>query len=103
MSSPLVKIDASAKIGDALRIMINRGMRRIAVMEDGVLVGTLAQTQIIGKKTRSATPLPLVESIKGHQCPYCNLTFVTLKKLVEHRDAVHFETFMMQSSAIEEE
>ena len=41
MSSPLVKINSDANIQDALRIIINRGMRRLAVMEDGVFIGTL--------------------------------------------------------------
>lgn len=103
MSAPLVKIDANAKVGDALRIMVNRGIRRIAVMEGGVLVGTLAQAQIVGNRRRSSAALPLVEPIKGHQCPYCNLNFSTRKKLSEHLDSVHIETLMMEEAAREEE
>lgn len=103
MSAPLVKINAEAKVGDALRIMINRGIRRIAVMEGGVLVGTLAQTQIVGNRRRSSAALPIVEPIKGHQCPYCNLIFRTRRKLSEHLDNVHIETLMMEEAAREEE
>lgn len=103
MSAPLVKINAEAKVGDALRIMINRGIRRIAVMEGGVLVGTLAQTQIVGNRRRSSSALPIVEPIKGHQCPYCNLIFSTRRKLNEHLDNVHIETLMMEEAAREEE
>ena len=103
MSAPLVKIDANAKVGDALRMMINRGIRRIAVMESGLLIGTVTQTQIVGNRRRSSATLPLVEPIKGHQCPYCNLTFNTRRKLSEHLDTVHIETLMMEQAAREEE
>jgi signal-transduction protein with cAMP-binding, CBS, and nucleotidyltransferase domain len=92
MSSPLMKIDSGSDIQDALRIMINRGIRRLAVMEDGALVGTLTQSQIVGNNRRRSSTLPIVEPLKGHQCLYCNSSFSTLHELNEHIETIHRET-----------
>lgn len=100
MSAPLQRIDANDRVGDALRMMINRGIRRLAVMEDGVLVGTVTQTQIIGNRRMRSSRLPIVESIRGHTCPYCNSSFGTQGRLSAHIDSTHGETLRLK---IEEE
>jgi signal-transduction protein with cAMP-binding, CBS, and nucleotidyltransferase domain len=100
MSTPLIKVDASVKTGDALRIMTNRGIRRIAVYEDGVLEGVVAQNQIVGNR-RSSSSLPMVEPVKGHLCAYCNLTFTTRKQLEKHINSIHSETLALEREARE--
>ena len=75
MSTPLLKVDSDVRTQDALKIMINRGLRRLAVMEDGVLLGTISQSEIVGNRRNRVSRLPLVESIKGHLCPFCNSNF----------------------------
>jgi signal-transduction protein with cAMP-binding, CBS, and nucleotidyltransferase domain len=102
MSSPLVRIGADAKVGDAVRLMTNRGIRRVAVFEGGVLVGTLTQSQIVGNRRSSSTPLPIVEQIKGHQCPYCNSIFRFGKELSKHINTMHSETVRLEMEAREE-
>jgi CBS domain-containing protein len=89
MSAPLLKVDSDIRAQDALKMMINRGFRRLAVMEDGVLLGTITQSQIVGNKRTKASPLPLVELIKGHQCPFCISNFPTRKALKSHIDSMH--------------
>ena len=96
MSTPLLKADSSMNLQDATRMMINRGIRRLAVTEEGVLVGTLTLSQIIGNARKRSSTLPLVESLKGHQCPYCNSTFQTRKELQSHIDSMHKETLYLQ-------
>jgi CBS domain-containing protein len=96
MSSPLVKIDAGARMQDALRIMINRGLRRLAVMENGKLVGIVTQSQIVGNRRRRSSPLPIVEPLKGLQCPYCNSNFRTRKEILSHIDSIHKETLYLE-------
>jgi signal-transduction protein with cAMP-binding, CBS, and nucleotidyltransferase domain len=98
MSSPLIKIEANVKTGDALRLMTNRGIRRVAVYEDGVLEGVLAQSQIVGNR-RSSQSLPMVEPIKGHLCAYCNMSFATMKRLEKHIESIHAETLQMEKEA----
>jgi len=97
MSSPVKKIEANARVSDALRIMLNRGIRRLAVMEEGVLIGTVTQSQLTGggRQKASSAP-PLTEKIKGHVCPYCNSTFTTRKKLSEHIETMHEESVFLE-------
>jgi signal-transduction protein with cAMP-binding, CBS, and nucleotidyltransferase domain len=96
MSTPLLKVDAKTRMQDALRIMINRGMRRLAVMEDGVLIGTVTQSQMVGNRRRRSSPLPIVEPVKGHQCPFCNSNFRTRKEIMSHIDSIHKETLYLE-------
>ncbi len=98
MSSPVEKIDASARVGDALRIMLNRGIRRLAVMEDGALIGTVTQTNMNTnwKRLSSSKFFPIVEPIKGHICMYCASNFPTLKKLSEHIETMHEESLFLE-------
>lgn len=97
MSSPVLKIEADTRVSDALRMMLNRGIRRLAVVEDGVLVGTVTQSRLTaGNRQRAASATPLVVSIKGHICPYCNLTFPTQNDLSVHIESMHEETRFLE-------
>ncbi len=42
MSSPLISIDPEASIREATKIMIDNKIRRLAVIEDGALVGMIS-------------------------------------------------------------
>lgn len=96
MSHPVRKIESDAQVGDALRIMINDGIRRLAVMQDGVLMGTITQSQMMKTKMRAPSGIPLVEAIHGHVCPYCASSFGTRKILSQHIDAMHEETVNLE-------
>jgi CBS domain-containing protein len=89
MSAPLLKVDSDLRAQDALKIMINRGLRRLAVMEEGVLLGTIDEAQIVGNRKQRAASFPIVEPIKGHQCAFCNGNFATRKELLSHVEAMH--------------
>ncbi|HYB04063.1 MAG TPA: CBS domain-containing protein [Nitrososphaerales archaeon] len=95
MSSPVQKIEANSRVGDAMRLMLKRGIRRLAVVEDGVLVGTVTQSQLAGGSRRGTSP-PLTEKLGGHVCPYCNSTFPTRKKLSEHIETMHEESVFLE-------
>ena len=56
MSTPLRVIDPEAPIKEAARRMINKGIRRLAVIKDNKLVGIITATDFarhLGKKTLS--------------------------------------------------
>jgi len=95
MSSPVQKIEAENSVGDALRLMLKRGIRRLAVVEDGVLLGTVTQAQLAGGNRRVSS-VPLTEKLRGHICPYCNSTFPTRKKLSEHIETMHEESVFLE-------
>jgi CBS domain-containing protein len=56
MSTPLKVIDPEAPIKEAARRMVNKGIRRLAVIKDNKLVGIITATDFarhLGKKTLS--------------------------------------------------
>lgn len=103
MSHPVRKIEADAEVSDALRIMINDGIRRLAVMQEGVLIGTITQSQMMTTRIRGTGALSIVESIRGHTCPYCASSFATRKKLTEHVNSMHEETVYLELKARNEQ
>ncbi len=103
MSEPLLKIEAGASVEDATRLMINRGIRRLAVVEDGVVVGILSQSDLVRNAGhRRASSIPIVERIGGHQCDFCNSKFSTFKELTAHVETMHKETLYLQAEEKQE-
>jgi CBS domain-containing protein len=103
MSRPLIKIDASARVSDAFRLMASRGVRRLAVYQDGTLAGVLTQNQIVGNRRTRFAQLPIVEPLKGHMCIYCNLTFPSIRQLNAHIDSTHADTLNLRIEQAESE
>ncbi|MHC1563862.1 MAG: CBS domain-containing protein [Candidatus Hecatellaceae archaeon] len=46
MRSPLVTIEPEARLGEAIRLMLESKVRRIFVVEEGKIVGSITQTGI---------------------------------------------------------
>jgi len=44
MSSPLITIDPEAPVGEAMRLLVEKEVRRIYVVEEGKIVGRVTQT-----------------------------------------------------------
>jgi CBS domain-containing protein len=103
MSSPLIKVDLRVRVGDAIRMMTERGIRRLAVCDGQVLAGILTQSQMVGNRRGSSSPLPLVEPLRGHLCPYCSLTFRTRNKLSNHIQSTHAKTLRLEKAEESEE
>lgn len=57
MSSPAVTIAPSKPVHDAARLMIEEGVNRVPVVENGVLVGILTRSDIVRAFTRTDTEL----------------------------------------------
>ena len=58
MSKPVTRIDAGASVGDAIRIMERKGIKKLPVEKNGNLVGII-------------TAMDVLES--GHRIPYSSL------------------------------
>jgi len=44
MSSPLVTIDPDVPIGEAMKLMVEKDIRRVYVIDDGKIIGRVTQT-----------------------------------------------------------
>ncbi len=96
MSSPIVSIPSTEKVSGALRLMINRGLRRLVVMEGDKMLGMVSQSQIVGNRKKAYTILPVLEPSKGSRCPYCNSVFESIELLSKHIDKVHIGSELLQ-------
>ncbi len=69
MSSPLITIDSDAKVHEALEIMALHDFRRLPVVENGKVVGLLAQRFMIHEELRELlekASRPGIESVRLH-------------------------------------
>jgi signal-transduction protein with cAMP-binding, CBS, and nucleotidyltransferase domain len=89
MSRPLIKIDYETPVGDALRLMIDKGVRRLVVVRSGKFLGVITQSQIIGDKRSKSLPLHVLESDKATRCPYCNIRFDNAESIRGHIEKIH--------------
>ena len=46
MSKDLVSIPANERIEDAAKLMINKGVRRLVILEDDIIIGVITETDI---------------------------------------------------------
>jgi CBS domain-containing protein len=53
MTSPAITIEASAPVAEAARTMVDRGVNRLPVVEDGALVGIVTRADLVRLFTRS--------------------------------------------------
>jgi CBS domain-containing protein len=53
MTSPAVTIEADAPVAEAARTMVDRGINRLPVVENGVLVGIVTRADLVRLFTRS--------------------------------------------------
>jgi signal-transduction protein with cAMP-binding, CBS, and nucleotidyltransferase domain len=99
MSSPLVTIDGSALLRDAILLMRQKGIRRIPVTSDGSAVGMLTLKSIIGDSRKKDIELIDVElplTVSKILCPYCESKFEDKQELSKHIDRLHLGSGLLE-------
>jgi len=99
MSSPLVTIDESAPVKDAVVLMRKNGFRRVPVTKEGKIVGMLTLQSIIGDSHEKRIELIDVElpvAISKVACPYCQSKFENKQDLSKHIDRMHLGTGLLE-------
>ncbi len=89
MSTPVLTIEATAKVGDAIAKMSKLGVRRLGVTEGGKVVGMVTQKAVMAGNTDQKVPLPELTRPSDYPCPYCNTTLKTREELSKHIDRTH--------------
>ena len=98
MTSPVLSLPSTSRVGDAIRLMVNRGVRRLVIMDGEKLTGVVSQNQMIGNRRVALTVLPSLEPTKGFACPYCNSNFDDIETMSKHIDRVHIGTELLQEA-----
>ena len=89
MHSPLLSIQKSAKIRDAISLMTKNNVRRLVVFDDTVPIGVISQKVLVGNIAKHAIALPELEMPTQIRCPYCSSSFDDKFALSKHIDNIH--------------
>jgi len=63
MSSPLITIDPDAPFGEAWKLMTEKGVRRLYVIEKGKIIGRVTQTGLFKKLLDAVLTLSSIEYV----------------------------------------
>lgn len=99
MSIPLVTIDGSALVKEAVVLMRENAIRRMPVTKEGKVVGMLTLKSIIGDSHEKSIELVDVEvaaTISKVECPYCQSNFESKQDLSKHIDRLHLGSGLLE-------
>lgn len=99
MSSPLIVIDGSAPVKDAIVLMRKNGIRRMPVTKEGKIVGMVTLKSVIGDSQKNSIELIEVElptAISKVACPYCGSKFENKEDLSKHIDRLHLGSGLLE-------
>lgn len=101
MSSPLVTVDESTLVKDAIALMRRNAIRRVPVLKQGqVVVGILTLKSIIGNNRNESVELAEVElpgTVESEvMCPYCQSRFSNKDELSRHIDRLHLGSGLLE-------
>jgi predicted transcriptional regulator len=90
VKSPLITINKTASVKEALQIMKKHDIRRLIVM-DKRPIGLITQKMVCGNLTDRNIVLPELEIPDKTMCPYCTENFGNSKNLENHIDKIHIK------------
>jgi CBS-domain-containing membrane protein len=96
MSSPLVTVDETIPVRDAITVMKNRHIRRLPVTNKGQIIGMLTLKAIVGNSNNQMLELADVELPSGVLCPYCQSSFSSKEELSKHIDRLHLGSGLLE-------
>jgi len=98
MSSPLVVIDETAPVRDAVSTMRKKEIRRMPVTSKGRIVGLLTLRSIVGDTIESRVELAETVLPPGStvMCPYCQSKFEDKQDLSKHIDRLHLGAGLLE-------
>jgi len=99
MSAPLVTIDESAPVKEAILLMRRNAIRRLPVTKDGKVTGLLTLRSMIGNSRKTSIDLADVElptAKTNVMCPYCQSKFESKDDLSKHIDRLHLGSGLLE-------
>lgn len=89
MTAPVEGIDEKQSVKDAIARMSQLGVRRLAVMRGGKMVGLVVQKRIVTGNANMHVELPELTTPNGVSCPYCGAAVKDATELSRHIDSLH--------------
>jgi signal-transduction protein with cAMP-binding, CBS, and nucleotidyltransferase domain len=101
MSSPLITVDGTTSVLDAVILMRKKGIRRLPITKEGAIVGILTLRSVIGNSSSKNIELADVELPEKTtefkvMCPYCQSRFDSKEDLSRHIDRLHLGSGLLE-------
>ena len=96
MSSPLIFIDADAKVKDAIALMVKKDIRRLVVKEGKNVIAVVSQRAVVGDMHKADISIAEIDVPKGVLCPYCGSRFEKKEELSKHIDRIHIGAGLLE-------
>jgi len=96
MNSPLIFIDANARVKDAIALMVKKEIRRLVVKEDKSIIGVISQRAVVGDVHKAHISIAEIDMPKGVLCPYCGSRFESKEELSKHIDRMHIGAGLLE-------
>lgn len=96
MSSPLIFIDADAKVKDAIALMVKKDIRRLVIKEGKNVIGVVSQRAVVGDMHKADISIAEIDVPKGVLCPYCGSRFEKKEELSKHIDRIHIGAGLLE-------
>jgi CBS domain-containing protein len=101
MSTPLVTVNKEVQCIEAIKIMREKGLRRLPVVEKGNIVGIVTLMSLVGNLPLRSIELVELEMPQNSKstmlsCPYCESKFAEKGELSRHIDRIHLGSGLLE-------
>ena len=101
MTSPLVTVDKQTSCINAIKIMRERSIRRLPILDHGNIIGIVTLMSLVGNMPLRNIDLlefekPEIFETPVLECPYCQSKFNDKMELSKHVDRIHLGSGLLE-------
>jgi signal-transduction protein with cAMP-binding, CBS, and nucleotidyltransferase domain len=101
MTSPLVTVDKQTSCINAIKIMRERSIRRLPILDHGNIIGIVTLMSLVGNMPLRNIDLlefekPEIFETPVLECPYCQSKFSDKIELSKHVDRIHLGSGLLE-------
>lgn len=101
MTTPLITVDKQKSCIEAIKIMREKSLRRLPVLEQGKIIGVVTLMSLAGNVPERNIDLVELEKPQTSEtpiltCPYCESKFSDKSELSKHIDMIHLGSGLLE-------
>ena len=101
MTTPLITVDKQTSCIEAIKIMREKSLRRLPVLEQGKIIGVVTLMSLAGNVPERNIDLVELEKPQTSEtpiltCPYCESKFSDKSELSKHIDMIHLGSGLLE-------
>jgi len=101
MTTPLITVDKQTSCIEAIKIMREKSLRRLPVLEQGKIIGVVTLMSLAGNVPERDIDLVELEKPQTSEtpiltCPYCESKFSDKSELSKHIDRIHLGSGLLE-------